>query len=62
MREFETSSEMGTRVRVGEESSDEGLVNVWHGGRVKGSGVRGQIRVLLSSEREIFGNEEARPA
>jgi hypothetical protein len=53
---------MGTRVRVGEESSDEGLVNVWHGGRVKGSGVRGQIRVLLSSEREIFGNEEARPA
>lgn len=49
-------------MRVGEESSEEGFVNVWHGGRSEGSGVRGQIRVLLSEEREMFGNEEERPA
>jgi hypothetical protein len=53
---------MGVGVRVGEESPEEGFVNVWHGGRSEASGFLGHIRVLLSSEREMFGNEDDRPA
>ena len=49
-------------MRVGEESSEEGFVNVWQDGRTEGSGVRGHIRVLLSEDRVMFGNEEDRPA
>jgi hypothetical protein len=54
---------MGVGVSVGEESG-EGFVNVLQGCGWLGvsSGVRGQIRVLLSSERDMFGNEEANPA
>jgi hypothetical protein len=55
---------MGVGVSVGNESG-EGFVNVlqgWCCGWSSRSGVRGQIRVLLSSERVIFGNEEDRPA
>jgi hypothetical protein len=56
---------MGVGVSVGDESG-EGFVNVLQGwccgGRSSGSGVWGQIRVLLSSEREMFGNEEEGPA
>lgn len=63
MSEFGGASEMGVGERAGEEESVEGFVNVLQGwGCDSWSSRSDQIGVLLSSAREMFGNEEAKPA
>ena len=48
---------------VGDESSVEGFVNVLQGWSWEGRSSRSEhIGVLLSSAREMFGNEEDGPA
>jgi hypothetical protein len=58
---------MGVSDSVVVDESEEGFVNVLQGwgvvcGGSQGSGMGWQRRVLLSSAREMLGNEEARPA
>jgi hypothetical protein len=63
MREVGGASEIGVGERVGEEQSEDGFVNVLQGwGCDNWSSRSDQIGVLLSSAREMFGKEEAKPA